>query len=336
MKVNNRDLFPTDAVMQHYASVEPLLRVSELEDQFLLHDKASNSAKSKFHKLGQLAIVLVAFSAIYTIAEALILPELLNNVILKLIAVISAGLGICFQLFLILTKQKSKWLLHRFATERLRSLKFQSFYLAHQAETTQELETLVDAFEHEHLARLDNELNAGISVLKNFSPVKALAIPSVSAKPKNPEMARQAFDAYKELRIKYQRNFAQSEVTKFSGRRRLFNSTQDMIYLGAAFFAFFSLGLKMFGSAEMPTAWIDFAAVTLFILGATEAIMDNALLEEQSQTRYEQYVREIDEVSSDGYIKGKNMPRIIKDMERICLFELDVFARAADRISYRY
>jgi len=343
MQTPNRDLFATNSTKLQYKDIDPLLNSPTLDKEFNKRNMAANTAKRKYHGLGQLAILLVAMSAIFTIAEALILPEILDNIILKFTAVTMAGIGIVLQCYLILTKQKQKWLINRFASERLRSLKFQAYAFAHISEDVKDLKAKVQSYIDKELAKLENELNAGLAVLKNFAPnkvvenIEAQNI-ATKAKPKNAELAKIAIQAYTELRVQYQRNFALSELSNFTGRRRIFNSSQDMIYLAAAAFAFISLGTKIVGPQAMGinTGWIDFLAVTLFILGATEAIMDNALLEEQSQSRFEQYVRNIEEISGGKNMGRANLSALVLDMERLCLNELDVFCRAAERISYRF
>ncbi len=338
MQTPNRDLFNTDATQDHYKGIAPLIVSPLLDGAFRAHDRAANLAKKRYHRLGQLAIVLVAMSAIFTIAEALVLPQVFQNVALTYVAVTMAGIGLFLQIYLITTKQKQKWLVNRFASERIRSLKFQAYLFTQDAADINILDSLTQVFTREKLAKLENELNMGIAVLRNFSPSKIIdSLPA--AKPsQNTALSDLAFEAYDELRVQYQRNFALAEVAAFTGRRRIFNSTQDMIYLGAAVFAFLSLGAKIGGSLgwAIDTGWIDFIAVTLFVMGASEAIMDNALLEEQSQTRYEQYARDIDEAAARHSAKGGTFSDLVLDMEQICLNELDLFCRAAERISYRF
>lgn len=338
MQTPNRDLFVTDATRAQYKIIEPLLTSEHLDAVFMKHEKAANSAKRRYHKLGQIAIILITISAIFTIAEALVLEGIFTNVVFTFTAAIMVGIGIILQGYLIITRQKTKWLLNRFATERLRSLRFQAFYFAQTAKNETALREQVDVFLRKKIAHLENELNAGLTILQNFRPDGVLDENPHLKSAANPRMAELAREAYLELRVNYQRNFALSEITRFTGRRRILTSTQDMIYFGAAVFAFLSLGGKIINSAGfgIDTAWIDFLAVTLFILGATEAIMDNATLEEQSQSRFEQYVRDIDALvnSSDG--KTSTFTPLLMGMERICLDELDLFCRAANRISYRF
>lgn len=338
MKISNRDMFVSEASQEQYKEIMPLLEIPALDAEFLKRDKLAKKAKKRYHYLGQLAIIFVASSAIFSIADALILKNFLDNIIFKYIAVGVAGLGITLQCYLFFTKQKLKWLLNRFRTERLRSLKFQTYLLVQSAADTEDLKRLTEAFTTKKMAQLENDMNAGIAVLRNFSPSSLLDELSAPSKAKNSSLAKQARDAYLDLRVRYQRNFALSEVASFAGRRRFFNSSQDMIYLGAAIFSFLSLGAKVTDPSGLGinTAWIDFLAVTLFVLGATESIRDNALLEGQSQTRFEQYARAIDETTSGTNPGGTNLKHLIFEMERICLDELDLFCRAAERISYRF
>lgn len=341
MQFSNRDLFPISATQSQYAEIMPLIDQPLIDGEFRKHDSAALSAKKKYHRFGQLAILLVAFSAIFTIAEALVLPGLFKNVILTYLAVAMAFIGIVLQCYIIFTHQKKKWLLNRYASEFLRSLKFQSFVLAHEAKDSSELSDLVTRYSEKHIARLQNQLNAGYAILTDFSPGKITEQirPATKTGPKNPILSQRAKEAYSELRFEYQKNFALHSIDAFKGRRRWFNSSQDMIYLAAALFAFISLGAKVLiiSGTNLQTDWIDFTAVTLFILGATEAIMDNALLEEQSQARFEQYVRDLTETYSRMEASDKfQLPDYVMKIEQICLTELGEFCRSAERISYRF
>jgi hypothetical protein len=69
---------------------------------------------------------------------------------------------------------------------------------------------------------------------------------------------------------------------------RAVTSVQDVTYFAAVGMAFLSLGLKIFDTNQfISTAYVDFFAITLFVSGATKTITDNALLQEQSQSRYD-------------------------------------------------
>lgn len=335
---HGRDIAPRDKLLDQYSALSPLLVNPIIDDEYALRDQAARKAKKQFHRLGQVAVLMIAASAIFTLAEALIPGFVPESVVLRLIAVSVAGIGILLQLYLILTGQKQKWLLNRYASERLRSIKFQSYQTALTAETSEDLQDKADAFLNKAIADLDNELNGGIAVLRAFLPGEAYLEIGAPDTARNPELAELMMSAFTDLRIKYQIRFANSEIERFTSRRRLFNSTQDMVYLAAAVFTFLALGAKLFQpmGIVIETGWIEFLAVSLFIVGATEAILDNALLEEQSQSRYEQYARNVETVLHQSKDANKPAADIIADMEALCLGELAQFCAAAQKISYRF
>ena len=315
-----------------------MLKMDALQTEFQNRDRLAKAAKRRYHQLGQFGIVLVALSAIFTIAEVLVLPQVFKNPILTYVAASMAGAGVLIQCFIIFTSQKKKWLLNRFACERLRSLFFQSYALGAKAENTKHLAELVENYVNSNLVKLDNELNAGLAVMTNFTPVRTLENLPRRQRPANRELTNRVIEAFLELRVNYQLNFARSEIGKFKARRRVFNSTQDMIYLAAAVFTFMSLAMKLFGDNVffISTNWIDFMAITLFIMGSTEAIMDNALLEDHSESRYDQYVRELESTVMDDPDLKSNLSDLVFRVEKICLRELDRFCAAAEKISYRF
>jgi hypothetical protein len=335
MQIANRDVFPTSATTKVFEPIKTLFEIPAIDEAFNRHEAAAVRAKRRYHRFGRIAIVLIAFSSIYTVAEAIIIPAYPLQPIVSAIAVFLAGFGILLQIYLIVTHQKEKWLLNRYAVERLRSAKFQAYHLGHIAEDADELERLSDQFAIRQVAQIENELNGGDSVFRAFQPVGAVSVVRTPKKPANADLARITKDAYCELRVQYQRRFAQSELTHFANRRRVFYSSQDMIYLSAAAFAFFALATKLFAGLDgsFASGWLDFLAVTLFIVGATVSILDNASIEEQSQTRFEQYVRDIERISADA--DQTNLLDLVYNMELLCLQELDTFCRAGERISYR-
>jgi hypothetical protein len=335
MQIANRDVFPTSATAEVFAPVQTLFQIPAIDEAFNKHEAAAVRAKRRYHRFGRLAIVLIACSSIYTVADAIIIPPYPAQPLASALAALLAGLGIVLQIYLITTHQKEKWLLNRYAVERLRSSKFQAYHLGHIAQDANELEILSDQFAARQVASIENELNGGDSVFRAFQPAAAVSLPRTPKKPANADLARITREAYGELRIQYQKRFAQSELTHFANRRRIFYSSQDMIYLSAAAFAFFALSTKLFAGLDgaATSGWLDFLAVTLFIAGATVSILDNASIEEQSQTRFEQYVRDIEQIAS--HADETNLLDLVRDMELLCLQELDTFCRAGERISYR-
>lgn len=338
MDVANRDMFQAEATLKRFSKIKPLLQNGVFDEAFLHHERAAVSGKRLYHRVGRFAIFLIFISAIYTIAEALILTNAAETVWLNYLFAALAVVGIALQAFIIFTKQKDKWLVNRFACERLRSLKFQSFHLGDNAEDEAQLKELVQAFSERHLSRLENDLNTGLSLLDRFSPAKALETPTHSkAKDADPVIAQQARDAYEELRVRYQINFASSEVGRLKQKVRAVTSVQDVTYFTAVGMAFLSLGLKIFDANHfIPTAYVDFFAITLFVSGATKTITDNALLQEQSQSRYEAYITNLEHAFLMETNRKATLDELVDRVERISLNELDHFCQDALLVSYRF
>ena len=76
--------------------------------------------------------------------------------------------------------------------------------------------------------------------------------------------------------------------------------------------------------------------LTLFISGATKAITDNALLQEQSQGRYETYLGALDHAMMVANGRQASLDELVDAIERVCLVELDLFCQDALRVSYRF
>lgn len=338
MDIANRDMFPSDATQARFADIGPLLENTLLDEAFLRHEAKAVRAKRVYHRVGRFAILLIAISAIYTISDALVMETTRWTTTLTLSAAFLAIIGIGLQAMIIFTGQKQRWLLNRFACERIRSLKFQSFHLGDNARDQNDLNAAVAEFTSRHLSRLENDLNAGMAVLERFSPDKALDTPEhEKLGESDPQMAAQAREAFEELRVRYQINFASSEVAFLRGKMRSVTSIQDVMYFSAVALAFVSLGIKIFDPAHvLPTNWIDFAAISLFISGATKAITDNALLQEQSQGRYETYLGALDHAMMVANGRRASLDELVDAIERVCLVELDLFCQDALRVSYRF
>jgi hypothetical protein len=188
------------------------------------------------------------------------------------------------------------------------------------------------------VARLEAEMNAGEAALVRFAPRAATAhIPAPTASsPRNAEIAQTARDAYKELRIKYQCRFATDEIEALKKSGRIGSTIADLLYVAGVVLAILSLVVNVSISAsETVTHWIDFLAVSCFMMGLLKAIMDNASLGETSQGRYEDYVRSLDECDAELTQENATFPETVLRIERTALSELAQFCQAALRISYR-
>jgi hypothetical protein len=336
LEVHNRDLFPTPEAQNLYKLVKPILVNPLIDNRFMEHEKAASSAKSYYHRRGRLGMFLVLMSALFTIAEALVIPDFPGLRLVSLAAVIIGAIGLTIQVHLLVAEKKQDWLIHRFAAERLRSIKFQAYPLALDASSTDELAAKVDAFYSMEAQRLEMELNAEDAALILFSPTSAVVRATSAVTPANAAIEAMARSAYRELRIAYQRRFATGEIQSLQKQQRIGYTSADVLYLLGAGLTVAALTCKLaFPAAITWSNWIDFLAVTSFIVGLFKTIMDNASLAETSKARYENYVRALDECDGELTAESASFPEAVRRIERVVLEELSHFCQSASQISYR-
>ena len=335
IKQSNLDVFPTEETRKLYAGIRSLLDNPTIDGAFTKFERRAVQSKSSFHFLGRLAISLIAISAVYAIADALIIPEFESKIWLNVFLGLGAACGIGLQIYLLITNKKAAWLLNRFAAERLRSLKFQAFAFADIAKDEKELSELVATFSEKETAKLENELNAGFSTLDTFRPSVSLAIPKSQGKPINVELNEQAFDAYQELRVNYQLRFAASEIHRLKSGQRYIASFSDILFLAGASLVLASLALKVFAtSADTAGAWVDFLASAIFISAIASAILDHGGLSSRSESRFVDYRAAIQEFPK-AYPSRTGILGLIRKMEFAALEELRSFSESSKMISYR-
>lgn len=337
MQEANRDLFPTEDTIQLFESIRPLLVNKQVDDAFIKHNETSLAAKNIYHLLGRLGTALIALSAIYTVADALVIPTYSGSILIGAAMGLAAGLGIVIQLYILITSKKRVWLLNRYAAERLRAIKFQAFLLASSASDEADLEAKSAAYIHEKITHLSNELNSDMAALDRFSPSQALQLVEAPSQATNSHLEVSARAAYQELRVIYQKRFAASELRRLDRQQRVINTSADLLYLVAAFLVFGSLVLKVVipSGLSLVSNWLDFLAVTTFIIGVSKEILENATLGEQSKIRFEQYGNDIDEIERDLANPNVAFSSIIERTERVVFNELDDFCRASQKINYR-
>ncbi|MEZ5997964.1 MAG: hypothetical protein R3B98_04660 [Hyphomonas sp.] len=331
MQTANRDMFPTDATLALYPNIRCLLENPAIDQAFERHEELAVKGKRDYHMLGRLSILLIALSSVYNVAEALVLPIFPGRFYVAVVMALAAAAGIALQGYILFSQAKKRWLLNRFACERLRSLKFQAFAHAAAASSCEDLSPAVATWTSAELTRLENELNAGMSLLDTFVPAKALAPPATPAAAG--PLAAEALAAYRELRISYQERFAASELHRLGENRRILNSSADLLYLSGAGLVFVSLIAKILAAQDIGR-WADFLAVTSFIGGISKTVLENAALSDPSTARFERYRQDILDTAHTATDPG-TLSKTIAKMEWLALEELDHFSRASKSISYR-
>jgi hypothetical protein len=333
MRQQNRDVFPSAELLALYEPAAVIMKHDALDRRFAQHENNAARAKRSYHYLGRGAVLLVLVSAIFTLAQVFGFLPGGNRILAALMAVLGCC-GLVIQFYLFVSRSKGRWLLNRFAAERLRSLKFQAFAIVPNCRDAVDLQARVKEFYSAQLVRLEMELNAGEASLGLFSSTDAIACRpcEVSA---NPDLIGAARQAYRELRIVYQRRFAASQIEKLRATERITTSAADFLYLSGAILTV--LGLLAF-ALQYPLATIrliEFLAAAAFVVGLSKTVLDNASLAEASKSRYEQFLEAIEECDSQLMQDDESFSEIVCQFERLALEELGQFCRAASHISYR-
>lgn len=332
MQVANRDMFPTPEMRARFPAITALLTNEPVDAAFNRHEALSVRAKRAYHRLGLASIILISGAAIYTIAETLLFRALAPSWVGILVA-IAAALGVGAQIYMLAARLRSVWLVNRFACERLRSIKFQAYALAAGASSGEDLAARVSAFSADELAKLAEEVNAGIAVFENFTPEKLVIRPEPVSGPGDPAILSQARTAYKDLRADYQGLFASSELLRLRQNRRAFRSAADLIYLAGAVLVLLSLLSKVVPGIPI-SAWVDFFAISCFVASLSKLVLDNASLTEPSAARFVRYREDISRVLT-SINSGAGLDVFVPAMERIALGELEQFCDSAKTINYR-
>ena len=332
MQQANRDIFPTPAMLERFPNITPLLKNEAVETAFNRHEALSVSGKKMFHRLGLISMILIGGSAIYTIAEALLFKGASYPAV-SIAAAIAAAIGIAAQVYSLVARLKTQWLVNRFACERLRSIKFQAYTLAATARDEAELETRTKLLTAIELSRLESELNMGISIFEAFVPEKCVAVPEPGPGPANPLIVSEALTAFRELRLLYQDRYAASELHRLRQNRRAFHSAADILYFSGALLVLLSLLSKTVPGVTI-SAWVDFLAISAFVLSISKTVLDSASLTNPSAARFVRYREDIAEVER-RIERGDTLDIVVPQMERIALGELEEFCDASKSINYR-
>lgn len=319
-------------MLERFPNITPLLKNEAIETAFMRHEVLSVSGKKRFHQLGLVSMVLIAGSAIYTIAEALLFKDA-GNQIISILAAIGAAVGISAQVYSLAARVKSRWLVNRFACERLRSIKFQMYSLAASARDEAELAARTRQLTAVELARLESELNMGISIFEAFVPEKCVIVPAPGPGPANPDITSEAMTAFRELRLLYQDRYAAAELHRLREHRRAFHSAADILYFSGACLVLLSLLAKTVPGVEISN-WVDFLATSAFVLSISKSVLDSTSLTDPSAARFVRYREDISEVER-RIEHGGTLDEVVPQMERIALGELEEFCDASKSINYR-
>jgi hypothetical protein len=335
----NRDMQPSERLIRTFPQMEPVLDNPAISHAFQIHERSAVWWKRVHGLLGRTALLYLLIGMAFFDYELTLRPLYLVTRIAALAAAVLAGTGVACQLAMIFVKTKERWLVERFAAERLRCLKFHAFALVAQSETSAELAISVAQFTKEKLARLDQQLLGGRAALIAFSPSEL----SVSIKAKvarhNEQLVREAHEAYLSTRVEIQVQHFEAQCALSNKRAGSWTFLSEIAFALGGTLAFIQICNAIwngFGRVESRSgAWLAFFALLLFIGSAVLAIYQRGSSHTPDAERYRHYARELRSLKMwTQPIRAEDFLHLVEQTEQIESHELFDFCRDTARSSY--
>jgi hypothetical protein len=339
-EVFNRDMSPSPQLADSFQALGPLVVNPRVSEAFDRHEHAARRWKRVHSTLGRLALVCISlvmlfFDFEFTLGHIYPVPQIFSRCVAAI-----AALGIIAQLVLVFFKIKERWILERYAAERLRCLKFQSFALVPLVSDLAALESAVAAFVEKQIALLDQELMAGRHAMDNFSP-SDVAMPSPSERQHgNALPIAEAFALYKSIRLDVQEQHFNGQAHKSNERGRYPALFSELAFaLGAALAMIdvtaAALQPALLSGNSLLEIWLSFFTMGSFILSAILAVYQRGAADDAHAERYKHYAREIHGIRMRiNPNSAESFSETVKEMELIELRELFDFCRDSMRSSY--
>jgi len=341
----NRDMRVDPEFVAAHRDIRPLLVNEAVERWFWRYDKAAVLWKKIYELVGTLSLVCVTFATLYLGYRVTLgatygaLPEL------DAAGTVLGAVGFFAQLTLVFGKLRDRWLLARFAAERMRCLKYQSFSVLWDAQRSYGLDQAITAYAEVAIAEVRQELRAGRSAIGAFNPT--VALPEWAAhREGDEEVLRQAVRAYDKLRIGVQIEHFDDRIAFAKKNRQSPSAVADWFFVIASLFTLFELALNgvhlVLPDINVPEVspalqpWWWFAVWTLFVGSAVLAIYGQARVQEVDADRYEQYQREMHEIRKLRADDWPSFAARVHAMELVAFRELQDFCRDQKYFGYLF
>jgi hypothetical protein len=341
----NRDMRVDREFVDAHSDVEPLLVNETVEKWFWRYDGAAVLWKKIYEVVGTLSLVCVSFATLYLGYRVTLAPIYGALPQLDAAGTIMGGVGLVAQLTLVFARLRDRWLLARFAAERLRCLKYQCFRALFEGGAADELEDAIEANSKQGIASIRQELRAGRSAIGAFSPADCLA-PMTASRTGDDALLRQAMNAYDKLRIGVQVEHFEDRIDNARQKEQSPSAVSDWFFVAASVLTLVELSLNganmllpQFGFGEIPPDiqpfwW--FSVWTLFVVSAVLAIYGQARVQRVDADRYGQYRDEIADVRRQNVGDWSSFAARVYAMELVALRELQDFCRDQKYFGYLF
>lgn len=327
--------------MALYPDFEALLRNSVIASEFGRHEAAANLWRRRYIGLGGLALIAILM-VMFLLDYRLTLEQYYGQSKTLIVLGSVAGLiGLGAELFLIFSKAKERWLVERFAAERLRCLKFQAFGLLSSNSDPTKLASDVELATRGAVTHLDYELMGGRAALQEFSPAKLPLLHEADVALPDNVFTRTASDLYNTLRLQVQLQHFEEKSSFHQEQARNPSTLSEFAF---AFGALLGLaGTITVGASLLPRpysfiisdigqGWLNFLTLALFVISAIIAVHQRGSAHQSHADRYDHYAKEIRQIKQAG--SPVSLLATIRDMERIALSELRDFCRDTQNSNY--
>jgi hypothetical protein len=329
----NQDIFPPPDVLKTYPDFEPLIRNLAISEAFLRYEKQATRLKRLYARLGKYALYCIA-TVMILLDYRVTLPNAPLAAETRWVAAVLGVAGLVFLAIMYGRHVKNRWLLQRYAAERIRCLKFQAFFLLadHGADS---LSAAVGDFTQEGLGEISREVD-GRSQFRGFT-VSDVKLPRggtlgtwAAAR------SQKAAALYDTLRFKWQRNHLEEQGKLAEGELLAPNSIGNAAFLlgaGLAVLDLFSSFAGQFISHKFEIPGLDFLTLLAFIISATAAVFERGDANLAHADRYARYASEIVRLRA-RLDQGGEFLGLVHEMERNALLELRDFCRDIQQSSY--
>jgi hypothetical protein len=341
MEIFNRDINPSDQFVEAYADLAFFARNPPIAEAFGRAERSAVLWKRLHVWVGRASLACVLL-VMWTLAYTLTLAPLFGAP--TWLEPLSAGLGVAglgAQLILIFGRLKERWLLARFAAERLRCIKFQAFVLIAEEPDPAKATRYAELFTDQAIANLAQELMGGRSAMLEFNPSE-IAIGEQPVKGHgNRGFIATAEAVYERLRLEVQMQHFEAQAHLSREADRLPATLSEVTFVLGAVIA--CLAIILTGRPDQPSshgavlaqAWLHFATWSLFATSAVVAVYQRGAARKSSADRYTRYARDIGRIRTRSpYGTPAGFAEAVRDMESVALLELDEFCRDAEQASY--
>jgi len=346
--VSNRDMFIGDDLLKLFPTLGPILHNPELEAFFARQEEVANKWKHAFVMWGSICLVIVC-ALLILLSWRLSLASLSIQFypIVGYLAAAGGIIAVAIQISLVLSSAHSKWLYARFAAERIRLWKYQSFldgnFLSLLGGSS---EAFNKAFSDRWIL-FSAQFKGGGGGMDEFiesSPFELSVTPSHYA---SPDIFQEARKAYQIFRLDVQkahlayRNKVLKAVDEWTGAAAKISLLVSgvVVVIDACLVGVSAIGWINLEGREwtgLLAAILAGSALSLAIVSAGLRVYRNAsaITEERERYRFKQlHLRRIDDQLKQATDQGEVLALMAR-AEILCTEELQEFLRSLSHADY--